>query len=260
VHIPAAATVLLEHRLQRRAFGGFTDELRPRDEHAAYAIQDRLHEELVSAGHGDLAGSKIGCTTAVMRAYLSISHPAAGGVFQSTVHHGDAELTHDAYQRVGVECELAVRMGRDLPAEDAPPGREAAAAAIGGVMAAIEIVEDRYTDYAALDAYTLIADDFFAAGCVLGPERRDFDAAGLATTSARMLIDGREVGRGIGTDILGDPLAALAWLARRRQLNGRPLQAGELVLLGSLVQTNWVQSGQAIVVENNPLGTVRARF
>src|ERR1700733_2107432 len=252
--------MLLEHRLEWRPFGGFPDDLRPGDENDGSAIQDRLHEKLTAAGYGILMGSKIGCTTAVMQAYLSIAHPSAGGVFDTAVHQSGASLAYDAYQHVGVECELAVRMGRDLPAQDGPPSHEAVAAAIGSAMAAIEIVDDRYVDYTALDAYTLIADDFFAAGCVLGPEHSGFNGAELAAASARMLIDGREVGRGSGTDILGEPLAALGWLAQRRQLNGRPLKAGELVLLGSLVQTHWVARGQVVVVENDLLGTVHVRF
>lgn len=255
-----AARQLVEHRFARRRFGGFPDQLRPRNEDEAYAIQHRLHQLLTAAGCGTLAGWKIGCTTAIMQSYLSISHPAAGGIFLSTVHHEDAELAHHCYQRPGVECELAVRLARDLPAKNGPPGRNAIASAIGSAMAAIEIVDDRYIDHRALDPYTLIADDFFAAGCVLGVEHSQLSAKELPAASARMLIDEREVGRGVGTDILGDPLEALAWLAERRQRSGRPLQAGELVLLGSLVEVTWTQPGQVVIVENDAFGTVRARF
>ena len=98
--------------------------------------------------------------------------------------------------------------------------------AVAGAMAAIEIVEDRYRDYAALAAPTLVADDFFGAGCVLGEERSDGRALDLSQVSARMLIDGREVGRGRGSDILGDPLSALLWLANDGARRGRALAAG----------------------------------
>ena len=39
---------------------------------------------------------------------------------------------------------------------------------IEAYLPAIEIVDDRYVDWQTLGAPTLVADDFFAAGCVLG--------------------------------------------------------------------------------------------
>jgi 2-keto-4-pentenoate hydratase len=127
-------------------------------------------------------------------------------------------------------------------------------------MAAIEIVDDRYRDYAALGAPTLIADDFFGAGCVLGPAVADFDPTRLAASRARMRIDGRDVGAGVGTDILGEPLEALVWLANNLAQRGQHLRRGEFVLLGSLVQTQWVAAGQSVEIENDALGSAGVAF
>jgi 2-oxo-3-hexenedioate decarboxylase/2-keto-4-pentenoate hydratase len=153
-----------------------------------------------------------------------------------------------------------VRLGADLPREGAPYDRERVARAIGGYLAAIEIVDDRYVDYPSLDTPTLIADDFFGAGCVLGEERRDLDPHALDRVTARMSIDSRFVGSGTGADILGHPLNALVWLANQLVERGRSLRAGEFVLLGSLVQTHWVAKGSEVHVLNDPLGEVTLRF
>ena len=66
--------------------------LRPESAAQAYALQHRLHRRYREAGLGPIAGYKIGCTTAVMQAYLGIDHPCAGGVLASTVHHGSASV------------------------------------------------------------------------------------------------------------------------------------------------------------------------
>jgi 2-oxo-3-hexenedioate decarboxylase/2-keto-4-pentenoate hydratase len=124
-------------------------------------------------------------------------------------------------------------------------------------MCAIEVVEDRYLDYPSLDTPTLIADDFFNTGAVIGAPRRGFAPDALASVSARMLINAREVGAGVGTDVMEDPLEALAWLANQAHGTGSGLAAGEFVLLGSLVQTNWVNPGDRIEIENVPLGGAR---
>jgi 2-oxo-3-hexenedioate decarboxylase/2-keto-4-pentenoate hydratase len=127
-------------------------------------------------------------------------------------------------------------------------------------MPAIEVVEDRYVDYRALDAATLVADDFFGAGSVLGPERTDWQDLELRDVTATMAINGREVGRGTGSDILGDPLAALTWLAATADELGAPLRANHVVLLGSLVQTQWVVAGDEVVIRNDRLGVATATF
>ena len=257
----AAAELLSRHRLGRLTFGGFPDESRPRDEAEAYETQTVLHTLLEEAGRGTVVGYKIGCTTPTMQAYLKILRPAAGGVFASTIQQVDGRFQHADFVRPGVECELAVRLSRELDAADAPFERNEVRAAVGSIMAAIELVDDRYTNWGSLGALTLIADDFFGAGCVLGSEREVWeDEVDLSLISARMTINGVQVGGGVGSDILGDPLTALMWLANEMAGYGHSFREGAFVLLGSLVQTNWVEQDDVVVVENDPLGTVTVRF
>ncbi len=257
----AAGNLLARHRLDRLAFDGFPDESRPRSEAEAYEAQTVLHELLVAAGRGEVVGHKIGCTTPTMQAYLKIPRPAAGGVFDSTVQHSDGRFRHADFVRPGVECELAVRLSRDLEAREAPFERDEVRAAVGSIMAAIEVVDDRYSDWGSLGALTLIADDFFGAGCVLGREREAWqEEVDLTRVSARMTVNGVEVGAGVGADILGDPLTALMWLVNELAGYGHSFRSGTFVLLGSLVQTHWVERHDVVVVENVPLGRVTARF
>jgi 2-keto-4-pentenoate hydratase len=251
-----AAAQVCASRQRRQPLARLPSELEPRDELEAYAIQAALHPCLAASGWGALVGYKIGCTTRVMQDYLRIANPCAGGIFASTVQRETGRFAHADFVRVGVECELAVLLAEDL----GPIDRRAAARAVGACMAAIEIVDDRYVDYSSLGAPTLIADDFFGAGCVLGPPVSGFDPTRLAGARASMRIDDREVGAGQGTDILGEPLEALVWLANTLAQRGQHLRAGEFVLLGSLVQTHWVAAGQSVVIENDRLGTARADF
>jgi 2-oxo-3-hexenedioate decarboxylase/2-keto-4-pentenoate hydratase len=115
-----------------------------------------------------MVGYKIGCTSAVMQQYLNIPHPCGGGVFARGVHDSGVSLPARDFVRVGVECEIAVRLARDLPASQAPFTAETVALAVEAYHPAIEIVDERYLDWPSLGAPTLVADDFFAAGCVLG--------------------------------------------------------------------------------------------
>lgn len=258
--IARAADLLCAARLARQRFERLPGSCRPADEPAAYAVQDALHAALSAAGYGALVGHKIGCTTPVMQRFLDIPNPCAGGVFAPTVHHLAAEFRHSDFLHVGVECEIAVRLAQDLPAAGAPCDRRAAGAAVGACMAAIEVVDDRYGDYRTLDVPTLIADDFFNAACVLGAPVETWRDLDLAGVRGRMTINGAEVGTGTGCDILGHPLAALAWLANALVGRGRCLHAGEFVLLGSVVETRWVAAGDLVEVAIEGLGSACARF
>ena len=68
------------------------------------------------------------------------------------------------------------------------------------------------------------------------------------------------VSTGSGRDCLGDPLNALAWLARTAIEFGAPLRAGDLVLSGALGPMVTVEPGDVFTAEISPLGTVTARF
>lgn len=252
--IEKAADCLARARFDPLPLAKLPDDLSPRDEADAYAVQRALHRRLTAAGLGDVIGHKIGCTTPVMQSYLAIDHPCSGGMFASMAYEGHVDLESGNFRRLGVECEIAVRLAADLPVAGAPFARESVAARVSTCMAAIELVDDRYHDYRALDTPTLIADDFFNAGCVLGREVADWQPLDLAALAGRMVINGKEAGRGRGSDILGHPFEALAWLANRAAQDGQPLKAGEVVLLGSVVQTVWLLPGDHVSIEIERLG------
>ncbi len=255
-----AARIICDHRLSRRRLAQLDASVRPADEISGYAVQDQLHVLLTAAGLGRVAGHKIGCTTKVMQEFLRISNPCAGGVFASQVYRTPATITHGDYVRPGVECEMVVRLAADLPLERAPFDRDTAGAAVGEVMAGMEIVDDRYVDYRSLDTPTLIADDFFDAGCVLGEPVAGWRSLDLAALSGVTRLNGAEVGRGCGADVMGHPFEALAWLANSLARRGRHLCAGEFVFTGSVVETKWVKRGDRVVMEIEHLGKVEALF
>jgi 2-keto-4-pentenoate hydratase len=255
--ILAAAKAIAAARRNRAPLGPL--EAPPADEAEGYKIQRALHDLLLPHA-GPLVGYKIGCTSAVMQDYLGIPHPCAGGVFEKGVHDSGAKLAASDYVRVGVECEIAVRLKRDLAASEAPFTAEWVGEAIEAYYPAIEIVDDRYVQWETIGAPTLIADDFFAAGCVLGPAVAFSAAPDLRTVAGRAVVNGKEAGRGTGADVLGHPHNALAWLANHLAAEGKGLHAGQVVLTGSLVKTLWLKAGDRVTMELERLGTVKAEF
>jgi len=216
-----------------RPFAPLPADIAPRTEAEGAAVQR------ARAGTQVLGGFKIGATTTKMQAYLGLSAPAAGFMAARNIHPSGTELRFADFHRPGVECELAVRLARDLPPQ--PITAADAAKAVLELMAAIEIVENRYADLKAFGTPSLIADQVFHAAAVLGPPElypQDIDSRVLA---GRITIDDELRGEGLGADLLGDPMAALAWLA------GSPvaaafggLKAGQVVMLGSVTPPIWL--------------------
>ena len=227
------------------------------------AIQAVVHDQLTKAGHGRLMGTKIGCTTQVMQEYLGMEHPCGGGIFDSTVRQVDGTFDFDSFLHVGVECEIAVRLGSVIRAVDGPHDLAGVSKAVASIFAAIEIVDDRYVDFVHRipDWRTWLADDFFGAGIVLGEPVQDWPELDLPSIQGSMRINGIEVGTGHGRDIIrGHPLEALVWLANDVSRRGRDLPAGWIVMLGSVVQTKWLNPGDVVEAEIEGLGKAVARF
>jgi 2-keto-4-pentenoate hydratase len=257
--IPAAAHAIAVARRIRMPLAPLMPDTAPQDEAEGYAVQRAVHD-LLLPHQGALTGYKIGCTSKVMQEYLGIPHPCAGGVFERGVHESGVKLNSGDYVRVGVECEIAMRLARDLAPSEEPFTAEWVMEAVDACHPAIEIVDDRYAEWETLGAPTLIADDFFAAGCVLGAPVARLHLPDLREVMGLVLVNGVEAGRGTGADVLGHPAEALAWLANHLAIEGRGLHAGQIVLTGSLVKTVWLKAGDHVVMELQGLGTVEATF
>ncbi|QWG16932.1 fumarylacetoacetate hydrolase family protein [Bradyrhizobium sediminis] len=257
--ILAAAKAIATARRNRTPLAALPPDIAPRDEAEGYRIQRALHDLLLPHA-GAMVGYKIGCTSAVMQRYLDIPHPCGGGVFAKGVHDSGTRLAASDYVRVGVECEIAVKLARDLLPTEAPFTAEWVGEAVEAYYPAIEIVDDRYVKWETMGAPTLVADDFFAAGCVLGEAVERTKAPDLLKVTGRAVINGVEAGRGTGDDVLGHPHNALAWLANHLAAEGRGLHAGQIVLTGSLVKTVWLKAGDSVTMELAGLGNVEVAF
>jgi 2-keto-4-pentenoate hydratase len=222
----------------------------------AYGVQQeyvRLRQRDRPSG---VAGYKIGMTSPAMQAMCGIDSPVYGSIFADTLYPSGTELSLSRFQHLGIEFEIAVRLGRDL-ATDRDLGLAEIAAAVDAICPAFELVEDRSADYGALNAVSLVADNSWSAGAVLGDWQPLL--GGLSERRGRVRLDGVEIDAGRVGDALDDPLATVAWLARQLRLRGRNLAGGELVMTGSIVRTRFPAPGQTWEYDVDGLGSVRLR-
>jgi 2-oxo-3-hexenedioate decarboxylase/2-keto-4-pentenoate hydratase len=257
--IAAAAERIAARRLAVERLEVLEPTIRPRDLAESYAVQDEVHRRLAPTRVGARIGWKIGATTKVMQDYLGLPHPCAAGLFEGVVRPNGAAIPAGDFCGLGIECEIAVRLARDVPPPQGRISGEDLRDAVASYRAAVELVDDRYADWRKTDAPTLIADDYFAAGAVLAPEVPAAGAGDVAAAVGTTVVNGVELGRGRGADVLGHPLNALAWLAESLAARGTFLRKGEIVLTGSLVETKWLKAGDDVRVAVSGLGEIAFR-
>ncbi len=201
------------------------------------------------------AGFKIGATTRRMQEYLGLPGPAAGFIAEAGLHGDGSTLGFHGLLNPGVECELAVLLAHDLP--PGPCTRETAMAAVETLIAGIELVENRYVPLPALGTPLLVADQVFHAAAVLGAPHDGWRDLDLKALEGRITTDGALRGEGLGGDLLGDPMLALAWLAGSAEAAAfGGLRAGQVVMLGSVTPPIWLDGPARIRVEFAPLPAV----
>lgn len=207
-HDAAAADLWAAHRNQApippltETFPGF-------DVADAYAVQQINLRRRIAAG-ARLVGHKIGLTSQPMQELLGVAEPDFGYILDDMVLSNDATVPVDRFCAPRVEPEIAFLLHRPLRG----PGVTVADvhAATEAVAVALEIVDSRIADWK-LTLPDTVADNASSGAVVLGewvPFAADLDLPGL---HAALHLDGAEIAAGWGSAVLGDPAAAVAWLA-----------------------------------------------
>jgi len=210
----------------------------PRDIADAYAIQQAVQTRLT--GHrGPLVGRKIALSSRAMQQMVGIDHPIAGAFFANDIHRSPAEIPASGFRHLGVECELAIEIARDCRSgrvHDVDSVREL----VSAVRPAFELIEDRNADYDALDVLSLVADNAWCGGVVLGPvlDVQPDEIANLrgAISETGQPDEATETGA-------ADPLGSLAWVLTHADSLGTPARKGEIVITGSATRTRFPCQG-----------------
>ena len=247
-----AAASVVSARLGRRRLARLAGVVTLED---GYAVQQRANRQL-EAHLGKRVGHKIGGTTETMRRYINVPEPVAGEVFASQCHPSGTTVRRADYVRLGIETEIAVRLGKELPSRDRPYGRSDVADAVASVHAAIELVDDRYDGFATIGGPTLIADNAFDAGSLLGEPVANWRGLDLGALTAHTFRDDTLLATGRSDALLGHPLDALAWIATRRSALKLGLAAGTFVSLGTITPVQWVETPASYRIEIGELGSL----
>jgi 2-keto-4-pentenoate hydratase len=254
--ITAVADRLRAASAERRPCHPIRDALGNTDIELAYAVQRLLNDERSAAGARPI-GRKIGLTAPAVQAQFGVDQPDFGLLFDDMLVPDGMLVDTARLLQPRVEAEIAFVLCGDMV--DGHATADSVRPAIAECVAAIEIVDSRIAgwDIAITDT---VADNASAGLFVLGSRRIPLTSFTPVQARMSMTVDAVVAATGSGADCLGDPLNAVAWLARKSVQVGNPLRAGDIVLSGSLGPVVPVQAGAAVAAEISELGSVSVSF
>ena len=208
-------------------------------------------------GGATVHGHKVGLSSRAMQEMMGVDEPDYGHLLSDMQVHEDRPLSAGRYCYPRVEVEVGFVLGEDLPGEGCP--EQDVIEATEAVAPAIELIDSRIADWDIRIGDT-IADNASSAGYVLGPDRVKPTEIDLKTIEARLLRNGKQVAEGRSDAVLGDPVVAVAWLARKVATFGVTLEAGNVILPGSVHRAVDVRPGDRFEAVLDGLGSVRLAF
>ncbi len=221
----------------------------------AYKVQELVIGARLAAG-GRVVGRKIGITSQAVMDQVGVEQPDFGFLLDDMSFADGESIPFAKLLQPRAEVEVAFVLATDLPGDAEP---DQVRAAVAYASPAIEVVDSRVRDWDIAITDT-VADNASSGVFVLGTDQvplADFEPKDVTMSLER---DGEVLSTGVGAACLGDPLNALAWLARAAAHYGSPLREGDIVLSGALGPLAPIEAGQTLTATIASLGTVTARF
>jgi 2-keto-4-pentenoate hydratase len=237
------AALLIEARRGGRRVGALPADLEPRDNDAAYAVQEETIRLLGAA----VGGWKVGAAN-------PSAPPIAAPLLADLVMPSPATFAASPDDFRAVEAELAVSLARDLPVRAAPYGEDEVWDAVAATHVAIELLATRYVDRSKMSAPVLLADLQNNGGLTYGPPVPGGTAVDFLGAKAVLLVDGQVAKSAVGGNPGGHPRRLLAWLANHAASRGKPLRKGQIVTTGSHTGITIAPLGARIVARFEGLG------
>jgi 2-keto-4-pentenoate hydratase len=226
----------------------------------AYEIQLINIRQRVAEG-ARVVGHKVGLSSKAMQQMMNVDEPDYGHLLDEMEVFEDKPVKAGRYLYPRVEVEVGFILAEDLPGADCT--EDDVLAATEAFAPSIELIDSRIADWK-IKLCDTIADNASSAGFVLGRGRvspKDIDIkSDIKSIDAVLTRNGEVVAKGRSDAVLGNPVTAVAWLARKVESFGVRLHKGDIVLPGSCTRAIDARPGDQFVAEFDGLGSVRLTF
>jgi 2-keto-4-pentenoate hydratase len=220
------------------------------------AAQFRLRRSLLAAGEKPL-GWKLAFGGPAAMERLRISAPLVGFLLQSAQLPTGSAVSVSNWTKPAAEPEIAVYLGKDLLANSS---RETAIAAISALGPAIELAD---VDHPSDDVEGTLACDIYQRHIILGRADSSYAGGILDGLAYRVLRNGSEIAGAADPQSLqaltGELIDIVRHTANLLAAFGESLQAGQLIIAGSITPPLWVSPGEELVFHLAPIDSISVR-
>lgn len=222
----------------------------------AYEIQ-LINIRQRMANGARVVGHKVGLSSEAMQTMMGVDEPDYGHLLDDMEVFENTPVATSDYLYPRVEVEVGFVLAEDLPGAGCT--EDDVLAATAAFAPSIELIDTRIFDWK-IQLCDTIADNASSAGWVLGEGRVSPREVDIKNIDAVLTRGGEVVAKGRSDAVLGNPVTAVAWLARKVESFGVRLRAGDIVLPGSCTRAIDARPGDDFVADFAGLGSVRLVF
>ena len=199
--------------------------------------------------------AELSCIAVLATSSIAKSNLPLFSILKPLIYKNNISLKFNKYCHLGAEAEIALKINKNIPIrKEGYLNKEDLLPYIKEAMAALEIVDDRNSG-SNITFKKLVAQNSMNYGCVIG-DPVEIDLMSLDSLEGKLIVSGKEFGRGIGKNVLQHPLNSVLYLVNNLIKRGRSLYAGDIVLTGSISTTCWPIVGDKVEANIDMLNSV----
>ncbi len=249
-----AQFMLNQHKSQQN-FQNLPQTLMPENLEEAYETQKIFQK---NSGRGELGGFKIALASKVQQELCGIDHPIAGGIFANEIKTSPAIFELENFHGLGLEFELAVTLSADLKPGMEPFDKDNIKQFIKSLSPAFELIIDRNADYSNINPLTMITDNAWCSGIVLGRELPNWEKLNLDIIRSQLLWNDEAPQNAMIKD--ANPIESLAWVSNLLISLGRTIPKDSIIITGSVIKTRAPHKGDHIIYKIEDLSEVEIKI
>jgi 2-keto-4-pentenoate hydratase len=249
------ARFMLDQHKSKQNFQNLPETLMPKNLNEAYKIQEIFQK---NSGRGQLGGFKIALASKVQQELCGIDHPIAGGIFANEIKSSPETFDLDNFHGLGLEFELAVTLSDDLKPGMEPFDKNNIKQFIKSQSPAFELIIDRDADYSNINPLTMITDNAWCSGIVLGKELSNWEKLNLDVIRSQLLWNDEAPQDAMIKD--ANPLESLSWVSNLLTSLGRTIPKDSVIITGSVIKTRAPNKGDHIIYKVEDLSEVEIKI
>ena len=222
----------------------------------SYEVQDLVARKRIELGES-IAGFKVGCTSAAIRAQLGFNEPINARIFRPYIFDGPATLDWRDYLNCAIEPEMVLKISKNLKGKNLSD--DELIAAITYVSPGIEIHNFKFW-HTSPTIQELICSGGIHAGLIIGNEKVKPVDLQFQNELFYVYKDGNLITSASASKIMGGPLNSLRWLVKKLTQKGFFLRKDSLVIPGSPVELMTIDQDTELTVVVENVGSLTSFF